>query len=199
MHRILALCAVLASAAPASAATGPFTVLEQDNPARDIILVVGEADSCAEIPAAFQAALAAQSGRAIGIVATDAACGAAASIMDSAPDLAFADSAQSLGAEPNEFLAQNRSRGIYVWSLDTYRRLDLSQRQVLGVFAGETQAAMIEAALHGLSRDGDGYFLLVQTNQLDEAARAALEGAQRNGASIIGPDLIHLIGGSFSD
>jgi len=198
MHRILALCAVLASAAPALAATGPFTVLEQDNPGRNVILVTGEADSCADVPAAAQAALAAQSGRAIGVVATDAACGAAASIMDSAPDLAFADSAQTLGAEPNEFLAQNRSRGIYVWSLDAYRRLDLSQRQVLGVFADESPAAMIEAALHALSQDDDGYFLLVQASQLDEAARAALEGAQRNGASIIGPDLIHLTGASFS-
>lgn len=191
----LLAAAVLAMAAPAMAATGPFTVTESVRP-DSVILVIDSVSACATQDAALEATLAAQAGRAVGVIANDSACGAARAVMDldSAPALAFAGDAAALGprGEPNAFLARNRDAGIYVWSLESWRRLPVAPaRQVLGVFEGETQGAMIEAAIARLSQHPDGYFLLVQAETLDDAALRALSGAQAQGASIIAPDLLH--------
>lgn len=190
----LACAASLAAAVPAAAATGPFTVESATRP-QNTILVVDAGSACAAADAAVQAALAAQAGRAVGVVADASACPAARAVMelDAAPALAFAADEQALGprGEPNSFLARNRAAGIYVWSMDAYRRLPLDpSRQVLGVFADETPAAMIEAALDRLSDHAGGYFLLVQADALDDAALAALAEAQDRGAAVIAPGLL---------
>jgi hypothetical protein len=196
LSRILAACAALC-ATPAFAATVPFTVGAEDSP-RGVILVTNSGAGCAA-NAATATALAAQAGRAIGVVAETSGCAAAEMMMtlDAAPALAFAADARALGpaGEPNAFLARNRADGVYVWSMEAYRRLALpASRQVLGVFEGESQAALIGAALERLSQQEEGYFLLVQAQSLDAATIHALEAARADGATVIAPALIHNTG-----
>src|SRR5690606_13024209 len=140
--------------------------------------------------ASAQAALAAQAGRPVGVVAADAGCGAARALMARGPEIALAANAAALGADPNAFLSGNRETGIFVWDMAAWERLNLSGRRVLGVFEDAPAAAMIRAATAHLSRDGAGYFLLVQADALDSAALDALGAARTAGAEIIGAPLV---------
>lgn len=185
--RILLAAAILSAAAPAFAATGQFSVAPQDAP-RSVILIAG-GESCAGDAASAHAALAAQAGRPVGVIAADAGCGAARALAPGA-DIALAQDAAALGADPNAFLSGARDTGIVVWDMAAWERLNLSGRRVLGLFEDAPAAAMIRAATAHLSRDGAGYFLLVQADALDGPALDALAAARAAGAEIMGAPML---------
>ncbi|GEM_PF-5148275 len=196
MLRVLFPLAALLCAAPAFAGapvqTGPFALAPStDAQPRGAVLVIDSAAGCSAEAAAAQAALAAAVGKTVGVVAgTDAACGAAAALLqDGGADLAFASDGAVLGeaGAPNAWLARRREAGIVVWDMAAYRQLNLPEgRQVLGVFEDRPDTAtLIETALARLSQDPDGFFLLVQASDLDDAARGALDAARGAGASVI--------------